>query len=251
MKKITFLMALFLCLFAYKGSAQVQIIHSFNGQYDINPFGNVTVIGNTLYGMTQGGNLFSVNKDGGNYKDLHFFKLNLSTPGSLIAIGKKLYGMTTVGGKGGEGNIFSIDTNGNNYKDVYDFSNGMTDFPLGNLIYSSGMFYGTLSNDGKYFYGGIFSIDTNGTHYTELHDFNGTDGERPSAGSLALSGNTLYGMTPNGGANGMGVIFSIQTNGTNFKDLFNFDSASGNMPNGSVIMAGGKLCGMTYWGGRT
>ena len=44
---------------------------------------------------------------------------------------------------------------------------------------------------------------------TTLTSFNGTNGQEPYFGSLTLSGSTLYGMTPLGGANGDGTVFSI------------------------------------------
>jgi len=53
--------------------------------------------------------------------------------------------------------------------------------------------------------------------------------------SLILSGSTLYGMTSGGGSDDAGTIFSIGTNGSNFKLLHSFtNSASdGNSPIGS------------------
>jgi len=61
--------------------------------------------------------------------------------------------------------------------------------------------------------GTVFAINTDGSAFTTLHRFTGdTNGANPFAG-LILSGNTLYGTTPNAGANfGSGVygtVFSL------------------------------------------
>lgn len=56
-------------------------------------------------------------------------------------------------------------------------------------------------------------------------------------------------MTSAGGSIGNGLIFSIQTNGTNYKDLLNFSGTNGADPEGSLILAGDTLYGVTDEGG--
>ena len=93
--------------------------------------------------------------------------------------------------------------------------------------------------------------------YNLLHQFGSThsDGEEPF-GDLTLSGSTLYGMTYYGGTNGVehggyGVIFQISTNGTGYTILHQFGSIPGDGWNheGSLILSGSTLYGMTYGGG--
>jgi uncharacterized repeat protein (TIGR03803 family) len=100
---------------------------------------------------------------------------------------------------------------------------------------------------GQFGYGVIFSVHTDGSAYNTLHSFgSGTDGEYPY-GSLTLSGNVLYGMTPGGGKFGEGSIFSIHTDGTLYDTLHNFGHGTdGGRPYGSLISAGNTLYGMTY-----
>jgi len=93
--------------------------------------------------------------------------------------------------------------------------------------------------------------------YTILHNFNGIMGAEfnryadfPS-GSLTLSGNMLYGMTRYGGAYNYGCIFSIDTNGNEYKDFHDFDSITGKNPYGSLTYASGILYGMTEAGGAS
>ncbi len=84
--------------------------------------------------------------------------------------------------------------------------------------------------------------------YTVLHNFNDTAGGFPQ-GSLIISGDRLYGMTTFGGAHDSGCVFSIDTNGNNYKDLFDLGGRKGAHPGGSLIISAGHLYGMTYGGG--
>jgi uncharacterized repeat protein (TIGR03803 family) len=70
---------------------------------------------------------------------------------------------------------------------------------------------------------------------------------------LTLSGTTLYGMTEEGGANADGNVFSVGTNGANYKNIVSFTgtggSAVGDNPFGSLILSGTTLYGVTVSGG--
>jgi uncharacterized repeat protein (TIGR03803 family) len=84
--------------------------------------------------------------------------------------------------------------------------------------------------------------------YNVLLNFNGTNGSVPY-GSLMRSGGLLYGMTTNGGASNLGVIFSMDTDGTGYKKLLDFNGADGVNPYGALIQSGSQLFGMTWAGG--
>lgn len=81
-----------------------------------------------------------------------------------------------------------------------------------------------------------------------LLNFDGTNGHGPQ-GSLTLVGSKLYGMTDSGGAYNIGCIFSIDTNGNNYKDILDFSGVNGQWPQGSLTFANGLLYGMTSEGG--
>jgi uncharacterized repeat protein (TIGR03803 family) len=88
--------------------------------------------------------------------------------------------------------------------------------------------------------------------FRTLYSFtNGTDGESPEAG-LVLSGTKLYGTAPGGGATGNGTVFSINTDGSDFRVLYAFSASSidqaelepnfdGSEPRGGVVLAGNTL----------
>ena len=87
--------------------------------------------------------------------------------------------------------------------------------------------------------------------YTVLHNFTGgtTDGSYPY-GSLISDGTYLYGMTQQGGSNGGGTIFKINTGGSGYLKLLDFTGATnGQDPMGSFISDGTNLYGMTWQGG--
>lgn len=68
--------------------------------------------------------------------------------------------------------------------------------------------------------------------------------------TLISDGTFLYGMTNGGGTNGMGIIFRIKPDGTEFMKLWDFDGfISGASPLGSLISDGNFLYGTTYTGG--
>jgi uncharacterized repeat protein (TIGR03803 family) len=67
---------------------------------------------------------------------------------------------------------------------------------------------------------------------------------------LILSGNTLYGTTVAGGIYGNGTVFSINTDGTRFTNLYSFTgSYDGGTPHGGLILLGNTLYGTAQNGG--
>ena len=133
----------------------------------------------------------------------------------------------TLNGGNGHGNIFSVGTNGTNYENLVSFtgtggtaSGASPDFTL---TLSGTTLYGMTRNGGNG-HGNIFSVGTNGLNYENLVSFTGTggtaSGQYPISGDLTLSGTTLYGMTEEGGANADGNVFSVGTNGANYRTLF-------------------------------
>jgi len=154
----------------------------------------------------------------------------------------------------GYGCIFSIHTDGSNYKVIHYFALSGTEgeYPLGSLTVSGNKLYGTTAGDDGN--GNIFSMDTNGSVYKDLLDFNGLNGWE-DLGNLTLVGGVLYGSTTEGGASfgsgggyGYGCIFSIDTDGSKYKDLFDFNEYDASP--GNVIYSGGLLFGATTIGGK-
>ncbi|HMO77976.1 MAG TPA: peptidoglycan-binding protein [Candidatus Paceibacterota bacterium] len=263
---------------ANDGEGEFVVLDRFDsdGEFGANPgFTSLLLIENVLYGVTEYGGekldeinsqnqgvifSFDLNTPEDGLQNLHTFQhgVNGAYPeGSLIFFGDKFYGMTRDGGPAGGGVVFSIDPDGNNFSVLRNFgSEGFGDegeygsYPRGSLILSGGKFYGMTVYNGLYGDGTIFSLTADGENIEVLHNFSDavdeTNGKNP-IDSIIRVGNVLYGMVPQGGENGSGVIFSINVNGTGYTVLHSFESNKGN-PYGSLTSLGGKLYGLTYSG---
>ncbi len=86
---------------------------------------------------------------------------------------------------------------------------------------------------------------------TTLKSMSSSDGTFPTA-ELILSGSKLYGTASNGGAYTVGTIFSLNSDGTNFSVLheFNNDGSDGTSPATSLTISGSTLYGVTASGGQ-
>ena len=171
--------------------------------------------------------------------------------GSLFSDGTFLYGMTREGGNG-MGVIFKIKPDGTGYSKLLDFAGAANgSYPEGGALISDGTFlYGMTIGGGTNGMGVIFKIKPDGTSYSKLLDFAGLANGRYPEGSLISDGTFLYGMTSEGGTNGLGVIFKIMPDGTGYSKLLDFaGAANGRLPNGSLISDGIFLYGMTLYGG--
>jgi hypothetical protein len=169
--------------------------------------------------------------------------------------------MTSQGGASANGNIFSVGINGTNYQNLVSFTgtsgsaNGRAPIYT-DLTLSGATLYGMTQQGGVNGDGNVFSVGTDGTNYQNLLSFTGVGGTASGLaphGSLTLSGTTLYGMTTGNGTTDFGNIFSVGTNGTNYRNLLSFTGTSGaalgNSPYGNVALNGTTLYGMTEGGG--
>jgi hypothetical protein len=236
------------------------------------PLGSLTLVGSGLYGMTNGGgadgygNLFSVGTDGTSYQDLVSFTGTGGTASggfpqesSLTLVGSGLYGMTIDGGAGGYCNLFSVGTDGTGYQNLLSFtgSGGTASGwnPYGSLTLAGTRLYGMTNEGGAGGYGNLFSVGTDGTGYQNLVPFTGSSGTASGAypqGSLILSGTALYGLTQEGGANGVGNIFSVGTDGSDYQDHYDFTGGTdGAYPLGDLTLSNGTLFGMAEQGGTS
>jgi uncharacterized repeat protein (TIGR03803 family) len=175
----------------------------------------------------------------------------------LILCSNTLYG-TAGGGTNGDGMVFAINTDGTGFINLHSFINSDGEVPYGKLLWSSNILYGTTLYGGSNNDGVIFAIKTDGTTFTNLHIFSGSDG-KDVYGGLVLSSNILYGTTAQGGTapnGGKGTIFSINTDGTGFTNLFNFPAingfginSNGAYPYDTMLLLSNTLYGTTQGGG--
>ena len=256
-------------IFSFDPSTSIYSkLKDFDGSKGSNPYGSLTQASDgKLYGMTTlGGSIgvgviFSFDLSSSTYTKLRDFDYpEGDIPfGSLIqASDGKLYGMTADGGSGGAYNyygvIFSFDPSSSIYTKLKDFDGVNGQDPNGSLMQASdGKLYGMTTlggtGGGSSSIGVIFSFDPSSSTYTKLKDFEAPNGRNPSSSLTKASNGKLYGMTPTGGHNGVGVIFSFDPSSSIYTKLKDFDYTDGAYPFGSLVQASnGKLYGMTSRG---
>lgn len=238
----------------------------------LGPEGSLLLSGGKLYGMTRYGGANHVgvvfSKTTGEVStgctSLHSFAGKpgdgMSPFGSLILDGGKFYGMTHEGGTGpgvwGSGVIFSMNVDGSGHTILHNFTGEPSDGvgADGTLVMDSGTqtLYGVTNTGGSSSKGTIFSIGTNGANYQILHSFIGEPGDGENPGDVLLKGGTLYGLTGTGGSTEGGTLYSIQTDGSGYTILHNFNDSQRDGPvgfAGPLLSIGNNLYGMTYSGG--
>ncbi len=252
-----------------------SVLHNFTSSTDGSAAAaGLVMSGNVFYGVCPAGGsggtgtVFKMNSDGSGFQVLHHFTSidpaaftnadGAYPEGKLVLDGNTLYGTTYQGGNNQFGSVFSVQIDGSAFAvlHVFDSSEGM--LPVAGLTLSGTKLFGTTYYGGTDGNGTIFTLNTDGSGYTTLYSLanGGNDGIGPRA-TLLLSGNTLFGSAYEGGANGNGTLFSLQTDGTGFNLFYTFsaldpnyyDNNDGANPISELLLYHGVLCGTAPGGG--
>ncbi|MEM7247333.1 MAG: IPTL-CTERM sorting domain-containing protein [Acidobacteriota bacterium] len=250
---------------------ELTTLHYFSRFDGRRPDGMTKLVsdGERLYGVTirggsteeeGNGTIYALDLNGAAFTVLHCFELEvggINPMGHLVLDGTRLYGATRTGADFGNGTLFEIDTDGTGFDVIHVFEE-FGDV-TGCLLLDGTTLYGMASTGGDFGAGVIFSIETDGSGLTVLHHFEedaADNGHQPVAG-LILDGDRLYGTTEHGGAgfddsDQDGIVFAIDTDGTDFTILHSFeglDEDDGADPRGNLLLVDGVLFGMTDDGG--
>ena len=223
-------------IFKTDGSGNNQTVQqSFYGYNGSSPSGSLLQASDgRLYGMTPAGGandtgiIFQFDPANNTYTKKVDFGDGLAgfrPHGSLMqASDGKLYGMTLAGGANNLGVIFQFDPATNTYTKKFDFTNAGGNTPHGILLQASdGMLYGMTSIGGGNNLGVIFQYDPATNIYTKEFDFAGaTNGSHPKGSLIQASDGKLYGMTSDGGANNLGVMFQFDPATTTYVKKLDF-----------------------------
>jgi uncharacterized repeat protein (TIGR03803 family) len=265
-------------------------LHNLNEYTDgANPKGGLILTNNTLFGTTSlggtnnFGTVFRINTNGTGFTNLYSFSAlagdGAEPLGGVVLSGTNLYGTTQGGGTNdGNGILFSLGMNGKGFSNLFTFAkytnkvtNSTGGTPYASLIVSNGTLYGTTHSGGTNGNGVVFAANTDGSNFRILHTFaigahdptttyyTNADGAVPTC-QLLLVSNTLYGTTSSGGSGGIGTVFALDTGGTGFTNLYDFNFISilvsntiygigGNAPGSGVTLAGNTFYGTTTFGG--
>jgi len=111
--------------------------------------------------------------------------------------------------------------------------------------------WGMTSRGGSNNMGVIFQFDPATSIFTKKFDFDGVaNGAMPYGSLIQASDGKLYGMTNQGGANDVGVLFQYDPTTSTFTKKLDFNTSNGANPWGSIIQASdGNLYGTTNYGG--
>ncbi len=239
-------------------AGNATVLHSFTGPDGSSPFGGVIrdAAGN-LYGVTEvggssGGVVYKVDPAGQETVLQNFAGAGGAYPVCTLIRDRagNLYGTTIEGGASFSGVVFRIDPRGIETV-LYSFT-GAADggAPFAGLTAdASGNLYGTTNNGGAGGHGVVFKLDALG-HETVLHSFlSGNDGAYPMAGVVRDPAGNLFGTTYNGAPANAGIVFKLDSAGTETVIHRFAGGRDGTSPNAVTSDPNGNLYGTTQNGG--
>lgn len=176
-----------------------------------------------------------------------------------------LYGSSVLGGTFGSGTVFQLTPSANGWIHtvLYSFTGGADGGEpyKGVTLDAQGNIYGTAVTGGTGACEGgcgvVYKLTQTGGAWTQtvIYSFTGgDDGSGPGAGLTIDDQGNLYGVTPTGGANGLGTIYQLSPNQSgnwDFTVIHTFtggaDGATGSA--GRLLLHGGDLYGVATAGG--
>jgi hypothetical protein len=183
----------------------------------------------------------------------------------------KIYGTTLDGGSWSWGAVYRCNKDGSNYEVIYSGDPTVrlsyykkTDGTIASVTEDIQYFWGNVAFDatGKLYFNGFYGnyldlggcarIDADGSNYQVVHaPQTAADGYAPYRGPLIID-NQVFGTYRfgGGGAGGIGVAWSVNTDGTNYTKLKIFETVSGSYADGYEPWAGLSYDG-TYLFGTT
>ncbi|MBE0540982.1 MAG: hypothetical protein IH623_06325, partial [Verrucomicrobia bacterium] len=222
---------------------------------------NLLLSGSTLFGITYqggargGGIVFKINTDGSGFTILKHLgeASNRAGVSGLAMSGTTLYGTTTLGGADELGSLFKLETDGSGFSVLRELTLYGSGIHPQSPVVDGLTLYGTALGGGSGG-GSVFRLHTDGSGFSVLKLFTGPDGHYPGM-VLQSSGTALHGVTTFGGyswngkaGSGYGTVFNLNTDGSNFTVLKQFDGTNGAHPR-HLLMAGSMLYGLASGGG--
>lgn len=133
--------------------------------------------------------------------------------GFITESGDQLFGVNAYG-------LYRVNKSGADFTVLKEFDISNEIFNYTTITVSNGFIYGVGINGGENGFGGIFKIDADGNNYEELY-YGSTDFELYNS-SLLVNDNVLIGALAYAGAGLKGNIFSMNTDGSEYKVITEF-----------------------------
>ena len=175
-----------------------------------------------------------------------------------------LWGTTFLGGAGnfgdGFGTVFRFNPVTQDFTSITEFSGtggfAKGSFPLAGLIRDGvGSLWGGTAAGGTGGHGTIFKVNTVNLVFTSVFDFTGSAGARrgrsPEATLVNDGAGAMWGTTADGGANGLGTLFTVNTATSELTTLVDFTGSGGSFlgsrPTAALRMGEAGV----WWGGTS
>ena len=193
-------------------------------------------------GANGNGTVYRVRFDGTDFKTLFVFPelvtnssgLPINVEGASPVAGLtdggdgRLYGITNLGGSGGNGTVFAIDPVSGVLTTLHNFDGTAGARPTGELLLAqNGSLIGTTTTGGTSSsgavttFGTVFSIARDGTSFTSLRSFEGSNGSTPTGRMVQLDATTFVGVATGSGRCGQGVLYQLSLTGATVEGITN------------------------------
>ena len=206
-------------------------------------------------GETGNGTIYRQSADGRDYAVVRHFQVGVDgrAPSGPLVDGRDgyFYGVCEAGGANAGGTVFLVASDGSNYRTLQNFSAPDGTAPGGRLLVATnGAIYGVAREGAASVLGSVWRMNRDGSQFKVLRAFRGgvADGGKPTAGLIEGSDDRFYGVTTRGGAAQQGVVYSLRSDGTEYRVLASFGTGAltGVEPAGELIFApDGRLYGVT------
>lgn len=176
---------------------------------------------------------------------------------SLRLMNGKMYGTTLAGGVNSFGVVFEWDPATNIYTKLLDLNGvgaGANGWGFHNnvTVYNNKLYAATVRG-GVNDYGTLLMIDPSlpvGANTTIIRQLDAAGGGNANNNEMIVYNNKLYGCLYYGGANGQGTLFELNPTGNVFTKLADFNyTATGDQPQGKLVLNGTKFLGLCSRGG--
>lgn len=229
-------------------STNITYLHEFlNDSIGYRPYGSLLLSNDTLYGIiTNGGQygmgaIFRLKTDGTAFSKIFDFE-NETTgrrPESpLILCDNVIYGKTQGGGSPSASCIYKINKDGTGFSKVRNFTTP-ADALTGNITIKDDYLYGMTKNT-------IFKLSITDTTYQLLYSQSNLQPK-----GIILTDSLIYCVTKNGGLNGLGNIFKMNYDGSDYFSIFDFSGLpNGYNPSGNLCLNNNIFYGLASSGGK-
>ena len=239
---------------------QVVVHHFNNANNGYFPSTELVESNGFLYGCTSAGGqhnkgvLFKYDPQNNLFFKLYDFGINNNAAalpvGKIIISNDILYGTSNEGGQNGNGTIYMYNLVSSTFAIVHDFDNNTSGSGAKTGLQLSGIFaFGMAETGGENGNGTIYKFNTTNNSFDSALSFDASlNGSNPTSIIEVVTGSGFfYGVTSNGGTNGIGNIFSFDSGSNTINNLY--DINDGSHPKGGLFYDNGLLFGTTSEGG--